>query len=47
MKEYIGMVKRNLREGLSAKFVQIRREENEHVDHLAKAASTEFMDVTN
>ena len=33
--------------GLQIKFVQIPREENECADHLAKAASTEYMLVPN
>ena len=32
--------------GLEVKFVQIPREENEIADHLAKAASTEFMNAS-
>ena len=47
MREYLCMVKRKVSEGLSAKFVQIPREENEQADRLAKAASAECMDVTN
>ena len=47
MREYLGMIKGKVSEGLSAKFVQIPREENEQVDRLAKAASTECMVITN
>ena len=32
--------------GLKVKFVQIPREENECADHLAKAASAEFMNAS-
>ena len=45
MKEYLNMVKRKVSWGLSAKFVQIPRKENEQVDRLAKVASAEYMDV--
>ena len=47
MREYMGMIKGNMSEGLSAKFVQIPREENKQVDRLAKAASAECMVVTD
>lgn len=47
MREYLSMIKGKMREGLSAKFVQIPREENKQADHLAKVASTEDMIVTN
>ena len=42
MKKYLEEVKSRT-SGLEVKFVQIPREENECVDRLAKAASTEFM----
>ena len=42
MKKYFEQVKTRVN-GLQAKFVQITREEIEHADHLAKAASTEHM----
>ena len=45
MKEYLNMVKRKVNWGLSAKFVQIPREENEQADHLAKAAFAKHMYV--
>lgn len=47
MKKYLHMVKDKMSKGFSAKFVQIQREENKHVDRLAKAASTEHMNATN
>ena len=47
MKEYLSMVKGKMSKGFSAKFLQIPREENEQVDRLAKAASTEYIDVTS
>ena len=47
MKEYLSMVKGKISKGFSAKFLQIPREENEQVDRLAKAASTEYIDVTS
>ena len=42
MKKYLEEVKGRTA-GLKVKFVQIPREENECADHLAKAASAEFM----
>ena len=45
MKEYLNMVKRKVKWGLSAKFVQIPRKKNKQVDCLAKVASIEYMDV--
>ena len=42
MKRYLEEV-RNRISSLEVRFVQIPREENECVDHLAKAASAEFM----
>ena len=42
MKKYLEQVK-NLVSNLQASFVQIPREENEHTDHLAKAASAKHM----
>ena len=47
MKEYLSMVKGKMSKGFLAKFLQILREENEQVDLLAKAASTEYTDVTS
>ena len=47
MREYMSMIKGKVSEGLSVKFVQIPKEENEQVDRLAKAASAECMVVTN
>ena len=46
MKKYLDKVKIRVK-NLKAKFVQIPREENEHVDHLAKAASTEYTLIPN
>ena len=42
MKKYLEQVKRKV-DDLQAKIVQIPRGENEQVDHLAKAASAEYM----
>ena len=42
MKKYLEQVKDQVNNYL-VKFVQIPREENEHVDRLAKAASAEHM----
>ena len=42
MKKYLEQVKIRVND-LQAKFVQIPREENEHADHLAKAASAKHM----
>ena len=47
MKEYLSMVKDKMSGEFSAKFMQVLREENEKAGRLAKAASTEYMDVTN
>ena len=47
MKEYLSMVKDKMSGEFSAKFMQVLREENEQAGRLAKAASTEYMDVTN
>ena len=47
MREYLSIIKGKVSKGLSAKFVLIPKEENEQVDHLAKAASAECMVVTN
>ena len=44
MKKYLEEVKSRT-SGLEVKFVQIPREENECADHLAKAASAEFMNA--
>ena len=45
MKKYLKEVKNRIG-SLEVKFVQILREENECADHLAKAASAEFMIVS-
>ena len=42
MKRYLEEVKYRIGD-LEVKFIQIPREENEYADHLAKAASAEFM----
>ena len=47
MKEYLSVVKSKMSKGFSTKFVQIPREENERVDHLAKAAFAEYTNATN
>ena len=44
MKKYLEQVKNRL-SNLQVKFVQIPMEENEHTDHLAKAASAEHMPI--
>ena len=45
MKKYLEEVKNRI-SSLEVRFVQIPREENECADHLAKAASAEFMIVS-
>ena len=45
MKKYLEEVKNQI-SNLEVKFIQIPREENECADHLAKAASAEFMIVS-
>ena len=45
MKKYLEEVKNQIG-SLEVKFVQIPREENECIDYLAKAASAEFMIVS-
>ena len=45
MKKYLEEVKSRI-SSLEVKFVQIPREENECTDHLAKAASAEFMNAS-
>ena len=44
MKKYLEEVKNRI-DSLEVKFVQIPKEENECADHLAKAASAEFMNA--
>ena len=44
MKKYLEQVKNRL-SNLQVKFVQIPMEENEHTDHLARAASAEHMPI--
>ena len=46
MKKYLEEVKSRI-SSLEVKFIQILREENECADHLAKAASAEFMNASN
>ena len=46
MKE-LSMVKSKMSEKFSVKFIQIPREENEQVDHLAKAEFVEYTDITS
>ena len=46
MKKYLEQVKKRMND-LQIEFVQIPREENEQVDHLAKAASIEHMLIPN
>ena len=45
MKKYLEEVKNRI-SSLEVKFIQIPREENECADHLAKAASAEFMSTS-
>ena len=45
IKKYLEEVKNRI-SSLEVKFVQISREENECADHLAKAASAEFMNAS-
>ena len=47
MKKYLTMIKSKMSEKFSIKFVQIPREENEQANHLAKAASVKYTDVTS
>ena len=46
MKKYLSFVKRRTNQNFAAKFVQVLREENEHVDRLAKATSVEHMIIS-
>ena len=46
MKKYLSFVKRRTNQNFAAKFVQFLREENEHVDRLAKATSVEHMIIS-
>ena len=46
MKRYLEQVQKRVGE-LQAKFIQVPREENEKVDHLAKATSAEHMLIPN
>ena len=46
MKKYLEKVKNQVND-LQAKFVQIPREENEHGDYLANAASAKHMLIPN
>ena len=43
--KYLSLVKRWTDQNFATKFVQVPREEKEHVDRLAKAASTEHMTI--
>ena len=43
MKKYLSLVKRQTNQNFVAEFLQVPREEKEHVDRVAKAASTEHM----
>ena len=43
--KYLSLVKRWTDQNIVAEFVQVPREEKEHVDRLAKATSTEHMTI--
>ena len=45
MKKYFSLVKRRTNQNFAAEFVQVPREEKEHVDRLAKATSTEHITI--
>ena len=45
MKKYLSLVKRQMDQNFTAKFVQIPREKNKQANRLAKAVSTEHMTI--
>ena len=45
MKKYLSLVKRQMDQKFTAKFIQILKEKNEQADRLAKATSVEHMTV--
>ena len=45
MKKYLDLIRRRTNKTFAVKFLQVLREENEHTDRLAKAASTEHIMV--
>ena len=45
MKKYLNLIRRRTNKTFAVKFLQVLREENEHTDRLAKAASTEHIMV--
>ena len=47
MKKYHHLIKEQVGENFEARFMQVLREENEHTDRLAKAASIKHMVVDN
>ena len=47
MKKYLEQVRKRVENDLQAKFVQIAREKNEQTNHLAKAALTKHMLISN
>ena len=47
MKKYLEQVRKWVENDLQAKFVQIAREKNEQTNHLAKAALTKHMLISN
>ena len=40
MKKYLELIRRRTNQTFAVKFLQVPREENEHADRMAKAAST-------
>ena len=45
MKKHLNLIKRRTSKAFVVEFIQVLKEENEHADRLAKAASTEHMMV--
>ena len=45
MKKYLNLIWRRMNQTFMVKFLQVPREENKHVDRLAKAASAEHIAV--
>ena len=46
MKKYLNLIKRWTSQAFVVEFIQVPREENEHADQLAKAASTKHMMIS-
>ena len=43
MKKYLDLIRKQMNQTFAVKFLQVPREENEHADRLAKAASAEHI----